>query len=181
MTSRPLLLLAGLALIAAPARADEALHFGLMGGVGLSQGIIGAQAQVRYQHLAAFAGSGAIFKTTLGTGPLASGDSFGGRGYGGCAGLRGYLSADGEGLFLSALVAFSTQESPGDPLEHFPPTWVHTLAPALSAGWRLRWPVAERFKLALDAGAGAAWVTSVDGARSRGLALDLNIAVGFEY
>ena len=98
-------------------------HASLVAGAGTAQGILGGHFEVRDGRLAAFVGTGVIFSTTLDF------ESYGGEGAGAVAGGRWYGSESGEGPFLSAQFSFSAQQSPGDPLEGYPPAWFHQTAP----------------------------------------------------
>lgn len=164
---------AALAITLAPsfARADEGAHVGVVGGAGLAQGLLGGHLELRQGHLAIFAGTGLIFSTTLTL------DSFGSSGYGGVAGARWGSGDRGDRFSLSAQFAFSTQRSPGDPLEHFPPTWDHSNATTLIAGWRFRF---GGFLADLGAGGG---IRRTNDSLHTSVALipDFNLALGFEF
>jgi hypothetical protein len=143
-------------------------HAAILGGFGTSQGLAGGRLEVRSGNVAIFAGTGALMSVTL------DGDSFGGGGYGAVAGLRAFLRDSGDGPFLSAQFSFSTQQVPGDPLEHFDPYWKHQNATTLVAGWRWRFGSG----LLLEAGAGGG-VLVRDHATS--LMPDVDLALGWEF
>lgn len=153
------------------ASADEGVHVAVVGGVGLAQGLLGGHIQVRKGHLAVFAGTGAIFGVSL------DGESLGGPGYGGVAGARWYLGDLGDRLFVSAQFAFNTQQSPGDPQEHFPPQWFHTNGTTLTLGWRFRFE--SGFLADLGAGGGI-FRRASDGFAAHPMP-DLTLAVGWEF
>ena len=146
----------------------------------MAQGMVGGHVEVRKSHLAVFAGTGAVFVATLGANGLTGGDSYGGPGYGGVGGVRWYTADSGDRLFLSAQFAFSTQRSPGDPQEGFPPNWQHSNASTLTVGWRFR---AGSFLLDLGVGAGVfleSLCCSNKGFRSQ-LGPDGTLAFGYEF
>ena len=147
-------------------------HASLVAGAGTAQGILGGHFEVRDGRLAAFVGTGVIFSTTLDF------ESYGGEGAGAVAGGRWYGSESGEGPFLSAQFSFSAQQSPGDPLEGYPPAWLHQNATTLVAGWRFR----SEAGLLLEVGlGGGVLVKNFGGSRAVSAIPDLTLALGYEF
>jgi hypothetical protein len=165
-------------LVIAPfaAHADEGIHLGFVGGLGLAQGQIGGHVELRKGHVEIFAGTGTIYSTTLDTNPLGPiGDSFGGSGYGAVAGARWFSGESGDRLFLSTQFGFSVQQTPGDPQEGFPSAWVHSNATTMTAGWRFKWGA-----FLVDAGAGGGVVFKNGDHYQAHLTPDFTLAAGFE-
>ncbi|HEX4385820.1 MAG TPA: hypothetical protein VH083_22840, partial [Myxococcales bacterium] len=130
--------------------------------------------ELRKDHLALFAGSGLLYSTTLGT-PLLLGDVYSDSGYGAVAGLRWFSGDSGDRFMLSAQFGFSVQRNPGDPPEGFPPTWHHSNATTVVAGWRFKWG-----GFFADTGAGAGLLFKSDDGHKAHLVPDLTLAIGYE-
>jgi hypothetical protein len=162
-----------IALISPAALSDEGVHVAVVGGAGLAQGLLGGHLELRKDHLAIFAGSGWIYSVLLDTGLL--GNIYDDSGYGAVAGVRWFAGASGDRLFLSSQFGFSVQRNPGDPPEHFPPTWHHSNATTVTAGWRFKWS-----HFLADAGAGGGLLFKSDDGYQAHFVPDITLALGFE-
>ena len=78
-------------------------HVGLAAGSGVAFGTLGAHAEIRYEHFAAFAGAGYDLHLNDPGGALAF------------AGRARYLHGDGEGLLLTLDFATAGKHLPGSP------------------------------------------------------------------
>ena len=152
----------------AAARAEEdqsGLHLAAVGGLGVAFGAAGVHAQLRWNHVAMFGGTGLLAKDLNSSfRPIWA------------FGVRGYLRP-GSGPFLSAngLTGSSEQRRTSDRTS---PLYVaEDNAFTVTAGWRFRFPL--RVVLDVGAGGGIYWTNRSGQAPRRGIP-DLALALGFE-
>ena len=153
-------------LLAASAPHAEApgFHVGLDAGIGVGYALAGVHLQLRYSHVALFAGTGLL--ATAG---------FDNRT--GVVGLRGYLGEQGDRFFVSTQFLFTTWrqcENPGCMYNEAGSRSRTNVLTAL-AGWRFKWR-----SVCLDLGAGGG-VVFEDPRYAPQLVPDLTLAVGWEF
>lgn len=145
------------------------VHLALSAGAGVAHDWLGAHFEVRVDHFAAFAGtgassiSGAFNEAGLGT-------------YGGVFGAR-WFSGDGDRLFLSAQYDFTTSQDCASICGEGPPgPWTHFSVATATVGWRFKWD-----GFFADAGAGGGLSFNERNACAPRPIPDLTLAVGWEF